>query len=161
MTEPRIERISKKLLVGKRLKMSYSNNKTGELWRSFMVIRKEIKNNLSTDLISMQNYDCSIDFMKMSKETEFEKWAVAEVSDFNSVPDSMEKYTLEGGLYAVFIHKGIAGDFEKTFHNIFHEWLPGSGFELDKREHFEILGEKYKNNDPDSEEEIWVPIKKR
>jgi len=23
----------------------------------------------------------------------------------------------------------------------------------------EILGEKYRNNDPDSEEEIWIPVK--
>lgn len=25
--------------------------------------------------------------------------------------------------------------------------------------HFEVLGEKYKDNDPTSEEEIWIPIK--
>ena len=24
--------------------------------------------------------------------------------------------------------------------------------------HFEILGAQYKNNEPDSEEEIWIPI---
>jgi hypothetical protein len=24
-----------------------------------------------------------------------------------------------------------------------------------------LLGEKYKNNDPDSEEEIWIPIRKK
>jgi AraC family transcriptional regulator len=32
-------------------------------------------------------------------------------------------------------------------------------YELDDRPHFEILGDKYKNNDPNSEEEIWIPIK--
>lgn len=30
-----------------------------------------------------------------------------------------------------------------------------------KPNHFEILGEKYKNNDPLSEEDIWIPIKRR
>jgi hypothetical protein len=25
--------------------------------------------------------------------------------------------------------------------------------------HFEVLGDKYKNNDPSSEEEVWIPIK--
>jgi AraC family transcriptional regulator len=30
---------------------------------------------------------------------------------------------------------------------------------LDQRPHVEVMGEKYKNNDPDSEEEIWIPIK--
>jgi AraC family transcriptional regulator len=32
---------------------------------------------------------------------------------------------------------------------------------LDDRPHFEILGDKYKNGDPDSEEEIWIPIKQK
>ena len=32
-------------------------------------------------------------------------------------------------------------------------------YTLDDRPHFEILGEKYKNQDPDSEEELWIPIK--
>jgi AraC family transcriptional regulator len=41
---------------------------------------------------------------------------------------------------------------------IFNTWLPKSGYQLDRRPHFEILGEKYKNNNPDSEEEIWIPI---
>jgi AraC family transcriptional regulator len=38
--------------------------------------------------------------------------------------------------------------------------LPASGYELDDRPHFEILGERYKNNDPDSEEELWFPVRK-
>lgn len=38
-------------------------------------------------------------------------------------------------------------------------WLPASDYNLDNRPHFEVLGEKYKNNDPTSEEEIWIPIK--
>jgi AraC family transcriptional regulator len=39
------------------------------------------------------------------------------------------------------------------------EWLPNSAYALDDRPHFEALGEQYKNNDPNSEEEIWIPIK--
>ncbi len=39
--------------------------------------------------------------------------------------------------------------------------LPNSEYELENRPHFEVLGEKYKNNDPNSEEEIWIPIKKK
>jgi AraC family transcriptional regulator len=31
-------------------------------------------------------------------------------------------------------------------------------FEVDDRPHFEILGIRYRNNDPNSEEEIWIPI---
>ena len=71
----------------------------------------------------------------------------------------METYILPGGLYAVFLHKGAATTGPKTFQYIFGTWLPESDYSLDIRPHFEILGEKYKNDDPDSEEEIWIPIK--
>jgi AraC family transcriptional regulator len=157
--EPRIEILPEKKLVGKRLTMSLSGNRTFELWQSFMPWRKEIKKSVSPDLFSMQVYDRSFDFWNFNMETEFEKWAAAEVSDFNEIPDGMEAYTLGGGLYAVFIHRGGPGTFSKTFQFIFGYWLPRSDYELDNREHFELLGEKYKNNDPASEEEVWIPIR--
>ena len=62
-------------------------------------------------------------------------------------------------VYAVFVHKGAAGSGPEIFRYIFGKWLPESGYLPDKRPHFEILGEKYKNEDPDSEEEIWIPVK--
>jgi AraC family transcriptional regulator len=37
--------------------------------------------------------------------------------------------------------------------------VPASNYDLDDRPHFEILGDKYKNGDPNSEEDIWIPIK--
>lgn len=158
---PRIENLSEKKLVGMHLRMSLVNNKTFELWRSFMVRRKAIKNSLSTYLYSMQVYDKADYFQNFNPNTEFVKWAAAEVSDFSEIPDGMEPYILKGGLYAVFLHKGAAADFQKTFHYIFNVWLPASEYELDHREHFELLGEKYRNNDPDSEEEIWVPVRSK
>ena len=71
----------------------------------------------------------------------------------------METFTLIGGLYVVFLYQGIASAGAKTFQYILGTWLPNSEYTLDNRPHFEILGEKYKNEDPSSEEEIWIPIK--
>ena len=156
----KIETISPKKLIGKRLKMSLAENKTGALWQSFMPRRKEIDNKLNADLFSMQVYENALDYFKnFNPQTVFEKWAALEVTDFDSIPDGMESYTLSGGLYAVFSHKGDNSTANKVFEYIFATWLPESDYALDNREHFEILGEKYKNNDPDSEEEIWIPIK--
>jgi AraC family transcriptional regulator len=39
--------------------------------------------------------------------------------------------------------------------------VTNSKYLLDNRPHFETLGEKYKNEDPSSEEEVWIPIKLR
>jgi AraC family transcriptional regulator len=70
----------------------------------------------------------------------------------------MSTYTLPGGLYAVFSYKGLNTD-HAIFESIFRAWLPNSKYELDDRPHFEILGANYRNNDPYSEEDIWVPVK--
>ncbi len=154
----KIQTLSEKKLAGKRLRMSLINNKTGELWKSFMQNRNEIKNNIGNDLYSIQILPKDY-FSKFDPNTEFEKWASTEVKDLNSIPEGMETFNLQGGLYAVFIHKGDASTGPQLFQYIIEEWLPQSDYVLDDRPHFEVLGEKYKNNDPNSEEEIWIPIK--
>ncbi len=156
---PQIKTLQPKKLIGKKLKMSMVNNQTGILWQSFMPRRKEIKNNVNSDLLSMQIYEQDHDFQRFNPNKTFDKWATVEVGDFENVPDGMETFILEGGLYAVFQYKGDPRNGAVFFQNIFQNWLPNSGYMLDKRPHFEVLGEKYKNNDPDSEEEVWIPIK--
>lgn len=156
---PRIETITEKKLVGKHIRATLSNNKIFELWHSFMPRRKEIENIRSSDLFSLQLYESGVDINNFNKDSEFIKWAALEVTNFDDIPADMEAFTLKEGLYAVFLHKGPASEGAKTFQFIFGTWLPGSGYIFDDRPQFEILGEKYKNEDPESEEEIWIPIK--
>jgi AraC family transcriptional regulator len=137
--------------------MSLAENRTGELWRSFMPRLKEIETRIGNKLYSLQVYDEDY-FQQFSPTREFEKWALAEVKNFSVIPDEMEPFELAGGLYAVFQHKGMGTE---IFQLIFQEWLPKSGYTLDNRPHFEILGEKYKQGSPDSEEEIWIPVKQK
>lgn len=156
--EPRIEKLTEKKIVGKRITTSFSINRTKELWQSFMPIRKEIKNNIGSELYSIEVYPES-HFINFNPNNEFEKWAGAEVTDFLSVPTNMETIVIPTGLYAVFIHKGPASNGHKTYQYIFADWLPKSEYLLDNRPHFAVMGEKYKHEDPTSEEEIWIPIK--
>jgi AraC family transcriptional regulator len=155
---PRIEILEEKKLVGKRLKMSFSKYNIGELWKSFMPRRKEILNNLTSELISMVVYNPN-HFEDFKPTNEFERWATIEVRDFENVPIEMETFVLPSGKYAVFSHKGDVSEFQKTSQNIYNIWLPNSEYILDNRPHFEVLGDKYKNDHPNSEEEIWIPIK--
>jgi AraC family transcriptional regulator len=157
--EPRIETITEKKLIGKHLRVTLSNNKIIELWRSFMPRRKEIRNIKSPDLFSVAIYEKGVDIKNFTKDTEFERWATIEVDNFDTIPSDMESYTLAGGLYAIFLHKGPASFGPKTFQFIFETWLAKSDYIVDDRPQFEVLGTKYKNEDPDSEEEIWIPIK--
>jgi AraC family transcriptional regulator len=156
--EHRLETLSETKLIGKRMKMSFSDNKTGELWRSFMQQRNAISENIGSDLYSMQIYRYAF-FEQFDPNAEFEKWAAIAVTSFENVPADMETFVLERGLYAVFDYKGDAKDADGTFRYILGTWLPDSAYVLDDRPHFEILGEKYKKDSVDSEEEIWIPIK--
>ena len=153
----RIEVLTEKKLAGKRILMSFSQNKTGELWRSFMPARKEIVDQIGTACYSMQIYPATF-FESFNPNARFEKWAAAEVTDFNKVPTDMETFNLPGGLYVVFSYKGDGTDADRVFKHIFEIWLPTSEYILDNRPHFEILGEKFKRGDHRSEEEIWIPV---
>ncbi|QNK63487.1 GyrI-like domain-containing protein [Pedobacter sp. PAMC26386] len=157
--DPRIEISEEKKLTGKRLTMSYADYRAAELWKNFMPRKKEIANNLSNDLISMVIYKPT-HFKDFKPTNEFERWATIEVSDFNNIPDGFDFFNLPKGLYAVFNYIGLNTD-TSIFQYIFGTWLPNSIYELEDRPHFEVLGDKYKNNDPTSEEEIWIPIRPR
>ena len=154
--QPRIVTVKEKKLVGKSRKMSLLNNQTFELWRSFMPERRNIKNQLSSHLISMRVYEGVLQPDDLAQN--FYKWAAVEVSQFDAVPSNMEMFVLNGGLYAVFEYQGLHTD-NRIFIYIFKDWLPNSSYDLDERPHFEVLGENYKNNDPNSQEEIWIPIR--
>lgn len=153
--EPRIKELEPKKLIGIRMKMSLSVNKTKELWQKFMPRRKEIKNRKNANYISMQKYP---DNWTFAPDALFEKWAAVEVSSFVDIPSGMETYLLKGGKYAVFVHHGPASAAAETMQYIFGQWLPKSAYKLDKREHFEILPKGYNPLDPEAEEEIWIPI---
>lgn len=157
--QPRIIAIKPKKLVGRTLRMSLSSDRTAELWQFLMPRRRDIRNKLNTDLFSVQIFDPEMEFSDFTPETEFEKWAAVEVWDYQEIPEGMETLDIPRGLYAVFDYKGAANNFAPMFHYIFGMWMPASDFEVDKRPHFDVLGEKYNGNDPDSEEEIWVPVK--
>ena len=144
--------------IGKNLSFTYADYRAFELWRSFMPRRNEIKNTLGTELFNIQINPDNFDF---NPQTEFIKWAVVSVTDFDFLPEGMQSLIVEEGLYAVFIYKGDQSGIAAFFNSIYTEWLPNSDYELENRPQFEILGEKYKNNSPDSEEEIWIPIKKK
>ncbi|TQV85286.1 AraC family transcriptional regulator [Aliikangiella coralliicola] len=69
---------------------------------------------------------------------------------------------IEGGLYAVFLHKGSYQNLKESYASIFHRWLPGSGYRLRELPPFE----KYLNRNPSRTKpenlrtEIYIPVTK-
>lgn len=151
--QPKIIQLSEKKLVG--VKSSMHHNQFGnivELWQRFIPNKKAIKNSINETFIALQEYN---DFHNF--EAAFNIWACVEVSNFNPIPEGMMAFTIPEGDYAVFLHKGM--DASKTYQQIMTEWLPNSGYAIDNRPHFQVMGEKYKNGSADSEEDFYVPVK--
>ena len=158
--EPKIIITENIELVGMCAKTSLNNSKTVGLWKQFMGKKKEIKEIKNRWHYSVQRYDTDMEMENFTPDTIFETCAAVEVNNFEDIPADMEAFLIQGGAYAVFIHKGATDTFHKTADFIFNYWLPNSKYQLDNRKHFEIMKDNYLGPDnPNSEEEVWVPIK--
>ncbi|GAA4357976.1 hypothetical protein GCM10023185_23100 [Hymenobacter saemangeumensis] len=156
--EPRIETLPARQLIGLKLTMSLANNQTSVLWQRFMPLLPQVPYAAGPELYSLQVYPLDY-FAAFNPGREFEKWAAVAVFELGTVPAGLESFQLPAGLYAVFSYKGSSAD-TSIYQYIFSSWLPASAYVLDDRPQFELLGEKYRNNDTASEEGIYIPIKK-
>lgn len=87
--------------------------------------------------------------------------ACLDVDSYTNPEDNLLKYTISAGKYAIFLHKGAYENLQKTYHDIYHHWLPESECELKENEPcFEI----YLNRDPrktkpeNLKTEIYIPL---
>jgi len=153
---PRFETLSPTSLVGHHRTMTFAQDRTAELWRDFRAALKTVVGAVPTPFFSVNAYGPASDFRP---NTPFEKWAAVPAPHAETPPESLETFTLPGGLYAVFRHRGPAREAPAVFGAIFGTWLPASGYALDDRPHFEVLGPGYRPDDPAAEEDIFIPIR--
>ncbi len=159
LLNPRIHQLKRTFLAGQCMQMSLVENRTFELWNGFQKQRKKIQDVSGKVLYSMQVYDHELYFAHFNPTTKFTKWAAVEVTTHEHLPEGLKPYILEGGLYAVFLYQGLPQGFGPFMQQILTEWMPASEYELDHREHFELLDDSYRRDDPDSKEEVWIPIR--
>ena len=148
-----------KLMVGMHCRVSLADDTTVQLWQRFMLRRNEIQHRVDKNLYSINCYDEVLEFDKFTPQTQWKKWAAGEVESSDAVPSGMQVHELTGGLYAVFVHQGLAATFPQTLKYLLADWIPASEYQLDHREHFEILQLGYRMDDPEAGEEVWIPIK--
>ena len=165
--ENRIVTLDPTTLLGKSLEMSLAQDKTRELWQSFGPLVKHIKHRKGRNLISLQKFSSVFEPKKFDPNTSYTKWAAVALKEdhrdeiYRSKVPGLDPYEIQGGLYAVFKHIGPASEFRKSMEFIYGEWFPNSLYEVDDREHFEVLPEGYRPDDPNAKEEIWIPIRKK
>lgn len=155
----RIETITDRFYIGKKITTSFSENKAYNLWHSFMPHRNQIHQVKNGNFFSIEVYPAEMSFATYDAITKFDKWAAVEVTGFDNVPQGLENLTIPAGLYAVFVHKGNSDMFYNTARYIFDTWLPQSQYILDTRPHFEVMPADYDRNAINTVEEAWVPVR--
>src|SRR5688572_252609 len=126
-------------IVGIRHTLSFVDNTTPQLFRSFMPRQNEVSNRTSSDVLCVQIYPPGF-FQKFNPNRPFEKWAAVEVSEVENIPADMETMIVPAGLYAVFLFKGTMANANAFFQNVYANWFPASGYVVDARPHFDVLG---------------------
>lgn len=158
--QPSIVQLQKRHLIGFHDQLNYATYSVVPLWQKLMPIRNDVQGRFGENLFSVQFFPEKF-FEQFSPHRLFDKWAAVEVEENAVIPEGAVSLTIEGGLYAVFAYKGDQSGAQEAFQYILGVWLPSSEYELDDRKHFEILDHRYKRNDKESEEDIYIPIRSR
>lgn len=161
MLTPKIVKREETHIAGLSIDMSFVDNKTVQLWQKFGPILPHLPRKNSAELFSIETHQDLSFFQEFNPHNTFTKWAGVEIEQDVELPDSVNRLIIPSGLYAVFHYVGTAQAAAPFYQAIYSEWLPNSEYHLDLRPHLAIMGEKYKNNHPSSEEDIWIPIKRR
>jgi len=160
--EPRIERKEPQNLVGL---VYYGDNKNWEipkLWEEFLSLTGKIPNALPGRVA----YGVCFYSGNFSKTGQFYYLAALPVAKLENIPMEMVGKTLPASDYAVFTHSGaLVGEsktIKDTYGYAYGTWLPQSGYENPFGFDFEFYGERFHGNqDPTSEIEVWIPIRKK
>lgn len=89
-----------------------------------------------------------------------------DIADRSSVPTEWFEITIPEQQYAIFAHQQHVSQLHQTIHDIFDQWLPGSGYVhavggAGKVHFIERYGEAFNPQTGTGDIEIWLPVKAR
>ena len=147
-------------LIGLYATTSLAGAGTPALWRNFGPRIKEIGNRADDWRYSLRVYPADLSLDRLTPDTEYREWAAVAVQEGTPVPDGLESLELAGGLYVRCLHRGLPGEIGNTVNFLFGQWLPTSGYDVDNsRPHFERMAPDYRPDDPEAQEEMYVPLR--
>ena len=152
--EPKIVELGEMKIVGLRYFGDNKNQEIAQVWQMF---------NKRIDAIKNQDNKCVIGYCAPGPEGEdkskFEYVCSAVVDKVEDVPEGMVTRTIPPHKYAVFTHRGSLETLKQTYNYIYATWFPKSGLEMADNIDFEWYDDRFKDFSPDSEFDIYVPIK--
>lgn len=84
--------------------------------------------------------------------------ACVEVAENTAVPEGAIKRTIPAGRYAVFTHVGPTETLDQSFRHIYTQGLAAMGIMPQGEFDIEVYDDRFKENSPNSELDIYVPI---
>ena len=146
-------------LVGVSQETSLAAAETPALWREFGPRIREIGERADDWRYSLRQYPTGLSLHHLTPETRYIEWAAVAVASGARIPAGLETLLLTGGLYVRCLHRGLPGEIGDTVNYLFGQWLPTSGYDVDNaRPHFERMAPDYRPDDPDAQEEMYVPL---
>lgn len=134
----------------------FGKNEQGEipaLWSDLMGRAGEIKDKSQ----SMESYGL---MGMMDKEGNFEYIACTPVDRVSEIPEGMVAREINNAKYLVFTHVGDAEKMKETYNFVYNKYCPQCDEDIRyDTYHFELYDERFKNFAPDSEFDIYVPIR--
>jgi len=141
-------------VIGMRYFGANQNGEIPKLWDDFCPQMKNVPNVCQPDVAVGV---CS----NMNDDGEFEYVAALIVDSVDEVPENMVARTVPAQNYAVFTHKGKLDTLQKTYQEIYCNWLPNSEFEYHKGPDFEWYDHRFDPHSDESEFDIYVPVRKK
>ena len=91
----------------------------------------------------------------------FEYLACFELDKVEKMPEWAEARLVPANTYAVFEHVGAMSGLRETYHNIYTNWLPQSGYQPVGGYDMEVYTDEFKDFAPESKMYIYVPVKQK
>lgn len=159
---PQIVEVPDFLVAGMRGKTTLRDNTLPDLWQRFNTVAHMVPNPApgARGIGVCESCTTGNTLYGMSDDIPFTEVAGIEVTSLNDLPAPFVGKQVKGGRYAVFTHKGSITRLPQTFEYIWGTWFLVTSEELDSREDFELYdGRFYGLDNPDSEMDIYIPIK--
>ncbi len=154
MPKPKIKKLRPLILVGYADKLYTSDTKKASLiWGTFFNKMGQIKHIISGPEFWGASYD-------IKANQSFMYMAAKEVSKVEELPNGFTSLSIPEKTYAIFKHKGLMKEFNKTYRKVINEWLPQSEYIQDGNI-LELYNEEFKMNSKDSVMYIYVPVVKK
>jgi len=144
-------------IVGMSVMSTIKENTIPQLWQDFNQKACKIGNVLTKGVAV--GVCPPVDTKNFDDNTPFKYIAGLIVENFDDVPEGMESYEIPAQKYAVITHKGALDTLQKTYIYFYNTWVKESNYEFTFGAEFELYDSRFKFGEPDSEMDIYRPIK--